>query len=53
MDYVVRPCTPADEPSWLRCRVLAFLDTQDFRDAVVLRTAVRAIRHVRPVRTPV
>ena len=25
MDDVVRPCTPADETSWLRCRVLTFL----------------------------
>lgn len=53
MDYVVRPCTPTDETSWLRCRVLAFLETQDFRDVVVPRTAVRVTRHVRPVRTSV
>ncbi|TFI40119.1 hypothetical protein E4A41_11080, partial [Micrococcus endophyticus] len=32
MDYIVHPCTPEDEPSWLRCRVLAFLDTQNHDD---------------------
>lgn len=32
MDFIVRPCTPEDEPSWLRCRVLAFLDTQNHDD---------------------
>ncbi|MGW5126594.1 GNAT family N-acetyltransferase [Streptomyces sp. NPDC004069] len=34
MNYVMREYTPADETSWLRCRVLAFLDTS-FYDAVV------------------
>ncbi|KFC52955.1 hypothetical protein GY12_14725 [Micrococcus luteus] len=34
MDHLVRPCTPTDETSWLRCRVLAFLDTLNFRDVV-------------------
>lgn len=33
-NYAVRAYTPADETSWLRCRVLAFLDTS-FYDAVV------------------
>ncbi|MFE9429092.1 GNAT family N-acetyltransferase [Kitasatospora sp. NPDC006697] len=31
---MIREYTPADETSWLRCRVLAFLDTS-FYDAVV------------------
>ena len=34
MNYTIREYTPADETSWLRCRVLAFLDTS-FYDAVV------------------
>ncbi|MFC1438946.1 GNAT family N-acetyltransferase [Streptacidiphilus sp. N1-10] len=34
MNYTIREYTPADEASWLRCRVLAFLDTA-FYDAVV------------------
>ncbi|WP_036339084.1 hypothetical protein, partial [Micrococcus luteus] len=33
MDDVVRPCTPADETSWLRCRVLTFpMPTEPPRD---------------------
>jgi GNAT superfamily N-acetyltransferase len=34
VSYAIRAYTPADESSWLRCRVLAFLDT-GFYDAVV------------------
>ncbi|WP_406282111.1 GNAT family N-acetyltransferase [Streptomyces sp. NBC_00209] len=34
MTYTLRTYTPADETSWLRCRVLAFLDTA-FYDSVV------------------
>jgi GNAT superfamily N-acetyltransferase len=34
LNYFIREYTPADETSWLRCRVLAFLDTSFF-DAVV------------------
>ncbi|WP_042377172.1 GNAT family N-acetyltransferase [Streptacidiphilus melanogenes] len=34
MNYTIRAYTPADENSWLRCRVLAFLDTA-FYDSVV------------------
>ncbi len=30
--YVIRPYQPSDENSWLRCRVLAFLDTAYFDD---------------------
>lgn len=29
-DYTIRPYIPADEAQWLRCRVLAFLDTAYF-----------------------
>lgn len=29
---VIRPYRPEDEPSWLRCRVLAFLDSAYFDD---------------------
>lgn len=32
----LRPCAPADEPSWLRCRALSFLDSQYYDD---VRTA--------------
>lgn len=34
MNYTIRDYTPADETSWLRCRVLSFLNTA-FYDAVV------------------
>lgn len=57
MDYVVRPCTPADETSWLRGCVLAFLmptePPRDRRSAAPTpaHTAVRVTRHVRPLRT--
>jgi len=36
MDITLRPCAPKDSEGWLRCRVLAFLDTQYFDD---VRTA--------------
>ncbi|MGF1429041.1 GNAT family N-acetyltransferase [Kitasatospora sp. LaBMicrA B282] len=36
MNHVIREYTPADEGSWLRCRVLSFLSTAYFDD--VLRT---------------
>jgi ribosomal protein S18 acetylase RimI-like enzyme len=39
MPFTVRPYTLGDEPSWLRCRVLAFLGTQYYDDVKVLRTA--------------
>lgn len=32
MNYTIRDYTPADEPSWLRCRVLSFLSTAYFDD---------------------
>jgi hypothetical protein len=32
MNWSIRPYQPADEPQWLRCRVLAFLDTAYFDD---------------------
>lgn len=32
MTWSVRSCEPADERSWLRCRVLGFLDTAYFDD---------------------
>ncbi|WP_336637506.1 hypothetical protein [Micrococcus luteus] len=57
MDDVVRPCTPADETSWLRCRVLACLTLteppRDRRSAAPnpAYPAVRVTRHVRPLRT--
>ncbi|MEM9907536.1 MAG: N-acetyltransferase [Cyanobacteria bacterium P01_D01_bin.44] len=31
-DYSIRPYTPADETQWVRCRVLAFLDSAYFDD---------------------
>ena len=36
MSITVRPCTPADEEAWLRCRVLSFLHSAYFDD---VRTA--------------
>ena len=57
MNDVVRPCTPADETSWLRCRVLAFLPRteppRDRRSAAPTSAypAVRVTQHVRPLRT--
>ncbi|MCM2576326.1 GNAT family N-acetyltransferase [Streptomyces meridianus] len=32
MTHVIREYTAADEPSWLRCRVLSFLDTAYYDD---------------------
>lgn len=32
MTITVRPCLPADEEAWLRCRVLAFLHSAYFDD---------------------
>lgn len=32
MNYTIREYTPADEPSWLRCRVLSFLSTAYYDD---------------------
>lgn len=57
MDYVVRPCTPADETSWLRRRVLAFLPRTEpprgrrHAAPTPASTAVRVTHHVRPLRT--
>ena len=34
MSYTIREYTPADETSWLHCRVLAFLDTAFYDDVV-------------------
>lgn len=57
MDHLVRPCTPTDETSWLRCRVLTFpMPTEPPRDRrsaapTPAHTAVRVTRHVRPLRT--
>ncbi|MEM8809229.1 MAG: N-acetyltransferase [Cyanobacteria bacterium P01_G01_bin.38] len=31
-DYSIRPYTPADKTQWVRCRVLAFLDSAYFDD---------------------
>ncbi|MBN9152536.1 MAG: GNAT family N-acetyltransferase [Microbacterium sp.] len=36
----VRPYRPSDETGWLRCRVLAFLDTQYFDDVKPRRTVL-------------
>lgn len=57
MDDVVRPCTPTDETSGLRCRALACLTLteppRDRRNAAPTPayTAVRVTHHVRPLRT--
>ncbi|MFI2361836.1 GNAT family N-acetyltransferase [Promicromonospora sp. NPDC019610] len=39
MSFTVRPYLPDDEPGWLRCRVLAFLDTQYYDDVTPHRTS--------------
>ncbi|MEU4196677.1 GNAT family N-acetyltransferase [Kribbella sp. NPDC026611] len=36
-DWIVRDYVPADETSWLRCRVLAFLDTNYYDDVVTAK----------------
>ena len=36
-DWTVRDYDPADERSWLRCRVLAFLDTNYYDDVVTAK----------------
>ncbi|WP_441248314.1 GNAT family N-acetyltransferase [Kitasatospora sp. McL0602] len=42
MNYAVREYTPADEPSWLRCRVLSFLDTAYFDDVMRAKPRIDA-----------
>ncbi|MDB1088680.1 GNAT family N-acetyltransferase [Streptomyces sp. ACA25] len=42
MSYVIREYTPADESSWLRCRVLSFLDTAYFDDVKRAKPAIDA-----------
>ena len=39
MTFSARPYLPADEPGWLRCRVLSFLGTQYHDDVKPHRTA--------------
>ncbi|WP_431036169.1 GNAT family N-acetyltransferase [Streptomyces sp. P6-2-1] len=36
---ILRPATPADSPSWLRCRVLSFLDSAYFDDVLRAKPA--------------
>ncbi|MDH6142165.1 MULTISPECIES: GNAT family N-acetyltransferase [Kitasatospora] len=38
--YTLREYTPADEPSWLRCRVLSFLATPYFDDVVTSKPRI-------------
>ncbi|MER5477663.1 GNAT family N-acetyltransferase [Streptomyces sp. NPDC002734] len=42
MKYSIRAYSPADETSWLRCRVLAFLDTSFYDSVVRTKPAVAA-----------
>lgn len=57
MDHLVRPCTPTDETSWLRCRVLACLTPTEpprgrrHAPPTLAHTAVRVTHHVRLLRT--
>ncbi|WP_405680534.1 GNAT family N-acetyltransferase [Streptomyces sp. NBC_01238] len=37
MNHVIREYRPADEVSWLRCRVLSFLDTPYFDDVLTAK----------------
>jgi ribosomal protein S18 acetylase RimI-like enzyme len=41
-DYVVRDYSISDEPSWLRCRILSFLNTAYFDDVVTTKPQVKA-----------
>lgn len=40
MSYTIRDYTPADEPLWLRCRVLSFLSTAYFDDVDRAKPAI-------------
>ncbi|MEY9936749.1 GNAT family N-acetyltransferase [Streptacidiphilus sp. MAP5-3] len=42
MTYTLRAYTPSDETSWLRCRVLAFLDTAYYDSVVPAKPAIAA-----------
>ncbi|WP_062214147.1 GNAT family N-acetyltransferase [Streptomyces sp. NBRC 109706] len=42
MGYTVRAYRPADEPSWLRCRVLSFLDTPYYDNVLTAKPATPA-----------
>jgi ribosomal protein S18 acetylase RimI-like enzyme len=44
--WAIRPYAPQDESSWLRCRVLAFLDTCYYDDVWTTRPAAPAIQLV-------
>ncbi|WP_102158809.1 GNAT family N-acetyltransferase [Zhihengliuella halotolerans] len=46
MPLTIRPYTPADEPSWLRCRVLSFLDSCYYDDVWTSRPSSPAIQLV-------
>lgn len=46
MRTVIRPCSPADEPSLLRCRTLSFLDTCYFDDVWTSRPEAPQIQLV-------
>lgn len=40
MNYRIREYTTADEPAWLRCRVLSFLNTAYFDDVLAAKPVV-------------
>jgi len=43
---VIRPYRPADEPSWLRCRVLAYLSTDYYDDVVIEKPDLNGVELV-------
>ena len=42
MNYDIREYKPADESSWLRCRVLSFLDTSYYDDVARAKPEIPA-----------
>ena len=40
--FAIRDYTPTDEQSWLRCRVLSFLNTPYFDDVLTSKTPIAA-----------
>jgi N-acetylglutamate synthase-like GNAT family acetyltransferase len=42
LNYTIREYTPADEPSWLRCRALSFLSTAYYDDVARTKPEIQA-----------
>ncbi|WP_199238378.1 hypothetical protein [Kribbella steppae] len=46
-EWIVRDYASADETRWLRCRVLAFLDTNYYDDVATVKARIAAVEDAR------